>query len=109
MSSQLILPAFLVSILLFAVLFFGLGFIINMLIKTAWLPAILYPVIILLYIDDISTLDYFTQFGSSMPALGEKMASLAPSDITVLSAGWIGAIISGIVMKMLRSRGYQMF
>lgn len=106
---HLSLPQLLLSILLFAVLFYGVGFIINMLLKTTWLVPIFYPIIVIIMIDKMSTLDYFTEPGHAFPELGNRLASLAPSDITVLLMGFVGTIAAGITMKVLRSRGYQMF
>jgi len=106
---SLSLPQFFLSILLYAVLFFGIGFIVNMLLKTTWLMAIIYPIITILIIDQRSTLDYITEPGVAFAALGKRLASLAPSDYTVLLMGLVGALISGITIKMLRSRGYTMF
>jgi hypothetical protein len=42
-------------------------------------------------------------------ALGAKLMSLHFADVLVLSSGLVGAIIAGIVIKMLRKNGYQMF
>ncbi|MGV3488938.1 MAG: YuiB family protein [Tuberibacillus sp.] len=103
------LPQLLLSILLFAVLFFGIGFIVNMLMKTTWLVPILYPIIVIIMIDKMPTWDYFTQPGTAFSELGKRLASLAPSDMTVLLMGFVGTIIAGITIKVLRSRGYEMF
>jgi len=103
------LPQLLLSILLFAVLFFGIGFIVNMLLKTTWLVPILYPFIVIIMIDKMSTWDYFADPKSAFSELGHRLTSLAPSDITVLLMGFLGTLIAGITIKILRSRGYQMF
>lgn len=99
----------LLTILIFTILFYGIGFIINMLLKTTWIVPIFYPIIIIIMIDKMSTLEYFTNPGIAFQELGHRLTSLAPSDITVLTMGFIGTIASGITMKVLRSRGYQMF
>lgn len=100
---------FLISILLFMVLFFGIGFILNMLLKTSWVMAILYPFVVIMIVDNESTLKYITQPGEAVHNAIQRTVSLAPSDITILSMGFVGAIISGVVIKMLRQNGYQMF
>lgn len=105
----LTLPQFILSMLLFAVLFFGIGFIINMLLKTTWLVSVLYPIVILLIIDHVSMLSYFTAPGQAFHEVGTRLSHLAVSDWTVLGMGFVGALISGITMRMLRSRGYTMF
>lgn len=102
-------PAFIISILLFMVLFFGMAFIVNMLIKTTWVPVILYPVIIILYIDEISIVSYITDAGDAFAQLGGLLTSLAPADIIVLSGGWLGTVIAGSVIRLLRVKNYQMF
>ena len=50
----------LLTILIFTILFYGIGFIINMLLKTTWILPIIYPIIIIIMIDKMSTLEYFT-------------------------------------------------
>jgi hypothetical protein len=103
------LPQLLLSILLFTVLFYGVAFIINMLLKTTWLVPILYPIIVIIIVDKMSTFEYFTEPGTAFSELGQRITSLAPSDITVLSMGFVGTIAASITIKVLRSRGYQMF
>lgn len=106
---QLSAPSFIISILLFMVLFFGMAFILNMLIKTTWIPVILYPIIILMAIDNIAITSYVTESAQSFSHLGQLVVSLAPSDITILSAGWVGAIVAGAVIRLLRVNNYRMF
>lgn len=103
------LPQFLISILLFAVLFFGVGFIVNMLLKTTWLVPLLYPVIVILMIDRVSTLKYFIEPHKTFTEVLNRLASLAPTDLVVLSAGLIGTIAAAVTIKILRSKGYRMF
>ncbi|WEG13789.1 YuiB family protein [Pullulanibacillus sp. KACC 23026] len=103
------LPQFILSMLLFAVLFFGIGFILNMLLKTTWLVSVLYPFIILIVIDHVSTWSYFSAPRHTFSQVGARLSHLAPSDWTVLGMGFLGALLSGITMKLLRSRGYSMF
>ncbi|KAA0545371.1 hypothetical protein FZW96_18560 [Bacillus sp. BGMRC 2118] len=103
------LPVLLISVLLFFVLFFGIGFLLNMLLRATWIMAIIYPIVCILIVDEVRFVEYFTNTTNSFSLLGEKITSLAVADISILIAGLIGAICSGIVIKMLRSRGYQMF
>lgn len=98
-----------VSVLLFFVLFFGISFIANMLFRKTWLLAIVYPIIVLMIVDNISIWKYFTQFGSSIEQAFGNLVQLHVMDVVILSSGLAGAIVSGIVIKMLRVRGYQMF
>jgi hypothetical protein len=103
------LPVLLISLLLFFVLFFGIGFLLNMLLRATWVMAIIYPIVFIFIIDNVRFYEYFTNAQSSFSLLGNKMASLAVADIIILLFGLIGAICSGIVIKTLRSKGYQMF
>jgi hypothetical protein len=80
---------FIISIPLFLFLAFGIGFILNMLLKTTWLPLIIY-VLLIAY-------------------LMIRMGKLQFVDYTILSFGLIGAILSGVIVRILRTKGYRMF
>ncbi len=103
------LPILLISLLLFFVLFFGIGFLLNMLLRGTWVMAIIYPIVFIFIIDEVRFIDYFTNTQSSFSLLVNKLASLAGADILILLFGLIGAVCSGLVIKTLRSKGYQMF
>jgi len=103
------LPVLIISMLLFLVLFFGIGFLLNMLLRMSWIMAIIYPIVCIFIIDEVRFIEYFQTPAVSFQALGEKILSLAFADILILASGLLGAILSGIVIKMLRNRGYQMF
>lgn len=103
------IPELIISTLLFLVMFFGIGFLLNMLLRMTWLMAIVYPVIVVFIIDDVSFLDYIFKPGSAFPALVDKFFALQLADIIILSGGFAGAIIAGIVMILLRRNGYRMF
>ncbi|MGD6817332.1 YuiB family protein [Metabacillus sp. 84] len=105
----MILPVFIISIVLFFVLFFGIGFLLNMLLRMSWIMAIIYPVICILIIDEITAITYFTAPGEAFPELLSKVVSLQGTDITILASGLAGAICSGFVIQALRKKGYQMF
>lgn len=98
-----------VSVLLFFVLFFGISFLVNMLLRKTWLIAFLYPIIIVFIVDNISTFNYFTAFNESLETAMSHLVNLQVIDMVILSSGLAGAICSGIVIRMLRVRGYQMF
>lgn len=68
--------------------------------------AFLYPIIITLIIGDSKIGEYFT---TPVEAFSSTYSSLAVVDIIILLSGFIGTIVSGIVIKMLRKSGYQMF
>lgn len=80
---------FIVSIPLFLVLAFGLGFIINMIIKSTWLPSYLYIVV-------VAFLVY-------------RSGAMNTLDAVILLSGLAGVVLSGIVMRILRKKGYRMF
>ncbi|MCC3374622.1 YuiB family protein [Cohnella sp. REN36] len=86
-----------VGTLLVFVLFFGIGFILNMLIKTTWLPTWLYVLIVLplsvwyFWDPELSVLAFFGVF--TLPLL----------------AGIGGALVSGWAIRALRRGGYRMF
>ncbi|WP_404445001.1 YuiB family protein [Sutcliffiella horikoshii] len=105
------IPILLISVVLFFVLFFGIGFLLNMLLRMSWIMAIIYPLVCVWIIaqDDVRLIDYFRQPGTAFSKLGTEVASLQVADITILVSGLAGAITSGIVIKMLRKNGYQMF
>lgn len=106
---MLSLPVLLISMLLFLVLFFGIGFLLNMLLRMSWIMAIVYPIVCIFIIDNVRFIEYFQSPGDAFSALGKKISSLALADILILSCGFAGAILSGVIIKMLRKRGYQMF
>ncbi|WP_084268647.1 YuiB family protein [Oceanobacillus damuensis] len=98
-----------VSIMLYFVIFFGIAFILNMLLRRTWLMAFLYPFVVIMIIDKMSTWKYFTNTGEAFAQLLSEITSLAAADVIILSSGLIGAIVSGFVIKFLRKSGYQMF
>lgn len=99
----------LISMLLFFVLFFGIGFLLNMLLRMSWIMAIIYPLITVFIVDKVRFIEYFTNSKEAFTELGDKLAKLASADVLILSSGLAGAIVAGIVIKMLRKNGYQMF
>lgn len=78
-----------ISIPLFLVLAFGIGFILNMLIKTTWLPLVIYALLIVYLILN--------------------MGNLLAVDYIILTSGLAGAVLSGVTIRILRAKGYRMF
>ncbi|TLS38859.1 YuiB family protein [Pseudalkalibacillus caeni] len=103
------IPQLIISMMLFIVLFFGIGFLLNMLLRATWIMAIFYPIIVVMIIDKVKFYKYFTDAGSSFSSLGHDISSLAMADTLILLSGLLGAILSGVAIRMLRVRGYQMF
>ncbi|WP_449622561.1 YuiB family protein [Robertmurraya sp. Marseille-Q9965] len=98
-----------ISMLLFFVLFFGIGFILNMLLRMTWIMAVVYPIITIFIVDKVRFIEYFTDSKSSFSELGTRFSHLALADILILSSGLAGAIGAGITMRILRKKGYRMF
>ncbi|WP_128893648.1 YuiB family protein [Longirhabdus pacifica] len=86
---------------LFFVLMFGIGFILNMLIKTTWLPLYLF-MFVLLPVVVFWRWDGAIQFS-------DNLLAFQFIDYLVAIAGILGAFISGQAIKTLRVKGYKMF
>lgn len=71
--------------------------------------AIVYPLIAIFIIDKYRLIDYFRNSGEAFRDLGQRISQLAVADILILSSGLAGAILAGVVIKLLRKKGYQMF
>lgn len=106
---EFMLVQMILSVVIFFVMFFGIAFLLNMLLRMTWFMAILYPIVVVLIIDEVRFFDYFTKSGSAFSALGEKIVSLHAADIIILAGGLVGTIAAGFVIKFLRKNGYQMF
>ncbi|MFD2922745.1 YuiB family protein [Halobacillus naozhouensis] len=100
---------FVVSMLLFFVLFFGISFLINMILRSSWIMAIVYPAIVLLIVDNFEIGRYFTETSEAFGTVFDQIVKLQAVDITILLCGFAGTIGAGIVIKLLRKHGYQMF
>src|SRR5699024_3440134 len=98
-----------VSILLFFVIFFGLSFILNMLLRRTWLMSFVYPIIILLIVDDLSKVEYIKRPIYAITTAFSNLMNITLVDVIILASGFVGTIVSGIVIKFLRKSGYQMF
>lgn len=90
-----------VLMLLFFVMMFGIGFILNMLIKTTWFP-IWFFIIVCLPLGIYFTWDDAESFAGNL--MGYSLV-----DITVALAGLAGAYASGWTIRKLRQGGYKMF
>ncbi|MBJ6362269.1 YuiB family protein [Paenibacillus sp. GCM10012307] len=90
-----------IAMMLFFVMMFGIGFILNMLMKTTWFPVYLF-VIVLLPIGIYYTWDDSLAFVDNLQAY--TYVDIAPA-VTAL----IGAFVSGYTIRALRRGGYKMF
>lgn len=103
------IPVVIVSFVLFFILFFGLGFILNMLFRKTWIMTVIYPLVSLYFINNLKLTEYFVNPSSSFHLLKEHLLNLALADAIILLGGLAGSILSGIVIRILRSNGYRMF
>ncbi|MFD2370343.1 YuiB family protein [Brevibacillus sp. GCM10020057] len=81
---------FVVSIVLFTVLGFGIGFILNMILKTTWFPVVI-------------------AFGVVVGALVYQKVVPGIWDAVILGCGMAGTVGSGWTIQTLRKKGYRMF
>lgn len=90
-----------IATLLIFVLVFGIGFILNMLLKTTYFPLYAYLALVVAMIvwfwqkDDLS--------------LGATIAGFGIPDYAAMVGGLVGAWLSGSTIKLLRTKGYKMF
>ncbi|WP_416828543.1 YuiB family protein [Ectobacillus polymachus] len=103
------IPVLLISMLLFFILFFGIGFLLNMLLRQTWVMSMLYPIVCIFIINRIHITAYFQQPSSAFSSLLTHLSSLGQADLFILTSGMIGALASGFSMKALRNSGYRMF
>lgn len=90
---------FFVATLLAFCIFLGLGFIINMLLKTTWVPVYVYFIVVIIIV--YSFWDEGTFFN--------YLKGTSFSDIVLFIGGLAGAILSGYLIKTLRDKGYKMY
>lgn len=84
------LMQFMVSIVLFTVLGFGIGFILNMILKTTWFPVVI-------------------GVGVVVGALVYQQIVPGVWDSLILGCGMAGTVASGWTIQTLRKKGYRMF
>ncbi|MBR2569122.1 MAG: hypothetical protein IKE34_08035 [Paenibacillus sp.] len=90
-----------ILMLLFFVMMFGIGFILNMLMKTTWFPVGFYLIIII-----PATV---IMLWSSDKSWTENLLNYGLVDYLTGIAGLMGAMLSGKIIGMLRQSGYKMF
>lgn len=88
-----------IGIVIIFVLFFGLGFILNMLLKTTFLPVLFY----MLFIG--GWLIYYYESGP----VAAYLAEYGVVDILYALFGLAGVIGGGLTIQKLRRLGYKMF
>ncbi|MEY4479330.1 MAG: hypothetical protein RLZZ267_8 [Bacillota bacterium] len=87
--------------LLFFVLLFGIGFILNMLLKTTYFP---------LYAYLLAALPFAIYwYWDSELSVSANLTSFQAADYLIAVSGLIGAWLSGKTIQTLRNNGYRMF
>ncbi|SDT20725.1 Putative membrane protein [Paenibacillaceae bacterium GAS479] len=90
-----------IAMVLFFVMMFGIGFILNMLMKTTWFPIYLFVIVLVpLYIW--STWDRGLSFTANF-------SEFTFIDWLPVVAALVGAYVSGYAIRALRIGGYKMF
>lgn len=98
-----------ISIILYFVLFYGISFILNMILKMTWIMAVVYPVIVVLIIDRIDTVEYIKSPNTAFKEAWSNIINVQIFDVIILLSGFIGIILAGLTIRYLRRLGYQMF
>lgn len=91
-----------VATVLFFVMMFGIGFILNMLLKTTWFPMILFFILL------IGLVIWSPWDAESNPTFDNIGSYTAIFYLPIIGA-MIGAYVSGWAIKALRKGGYKMF
>ncbi|ANE45027.1 hypothetical protein SY83_00025 [Paenibacillus swuensis] len=89
-----------VATVLFFVMMFGIGFILNMLMKTTWFP---------LYLLIIIVVAWMVYEGWTKGAMLNNLAEYTIVDWIPAVGGLVGAVLSGNAIQALRKGGYKMF
>ncbi|ASA26485.1 YuiB family protein [Paenibacillus donghaensis] len=95
------IPVFILTVLFF-VMMFGIGFILNMLMKTTWLPAYLFVLVMMPVV-------VYSIWDRNAMSLWEHLAGFQTVDYVTGAAGLAGAVLSGWTIQKLRLGGYKMF
>lgn len=92
---------FILLMVIFFVMMFGISFILNMLMKTTWFPIGVYVIILL----PIAFIMLWKQDLSVM----ENVMGIGLQGYLTVVAGFSGAYLSGKTIHFLRKSGYRMF
>ncbi|RJE88964.1 hypothetical protein D3P07_13500 [Paenibacillus sp. 1011MAR3C5] len=91
-----------VATVLFFVMMFGIGFILNMLLKTTWFPMILFAIVM------IGLVIWSPWDEASKPTL-DNIGTYTTIYYLPIIGAMIGAYVSGWAINALRKGGYKMF
>lgn len=98
-----------IGAILYLVIFFSIGFILNMLLKKTWTLVFIYPIFVILMIDNVKLSSYVTETSTALASVNERLLGLQFLDIFMLGFGLLGAILAGVTIRFLRKSGYSMF
>lgn len=80
-----------------------------MLIRKTWFMSVIYPFFVLFIVDKISVIKYVTNPIYAFKTAFSELMLITPVDIIILTSGFVGTILAGVTVKVLRRMGYQMF
>lgn len=98
-----------IGAILYLVMFFSIGFILNMLLKKTWTLVFIYPIFVILMIDNVKLSSYVTETSTALSNVYERLLGLQFLDIFMLGFGLLGTILAGVTIRFLRKSGYSMF
>ncbi|MFF2091866.1 MULTISPECIES: YuiB family protein [Paenibacillus] len=90
-----------VATVLFLVMMFGIGFILNMLLKTTWFPIYVFIIVLIPL--------YIWQTWDNSESFAGNFAAFTFVDLIPVIGALAGAYISGAAIRALRRGGYKMF
>ncbi|WP_141500087.1 YuiB family protein [Paenibacillus luteus] len=91
-----------IATVLFLVMMFGIGFILNMLLKTTWFPIYLFILVLI-------PLGIWAPWDKKATATIENFAHYTIIDYIPVIGALVGAYVSGWAIQALRKGGYKMF
>jgi len=80
-----------------------------MLLRRTWLMSFVYPIVVIIIVDKISTIEYIKNPAYAFKTAFTNLINITIVDIIILLAGFAGTVVSGFVIKFLRKSGYQLF
>ncbi|SFE54092.1 Putative membrane protein [Paenibacillus algorifonticola] len=90
-----------IATVLFLVMMFGIGFILNMLLKTTWFPIYMFIIVLVPF--------YVWSTWDKTLSTSENFTSFTFIDLVPVFGALIGAYLSGWTIQALRKGGYKMF
>lgn len=91
-----------IATVLFFVMMFGIGFILNMLLKTTWFPIALFVIVLI-------GLAIWSPWDPSQNPTLDNLGTYTLVYYIPITGALIGAYVSGWAIRALRRGGYKMF